>query len=279
LNVSDAIYVDRPLKPGYHVWSDFLLENNVTKIPIFLQIAGNDILKQDLPDLALEFYGFALKDRSVIDSALIPVRLDLKNKNLKGRLPSSGLKAWNVLLADEGPITVRFVIANWKTGEISTATSHLDINGSALTVTNVFFPSLNLDWIIWPTPGDAQNRRGISVKYPYSVGYDLFFPDLTPQLSKSEKGRFFYFKIYNKSADSKNPPIHVRFTDGQNQPVEISDFALGQKPNALSQEGMELFWKILSLPDVAPGSYQFQVDILDPLNGQHLRRETGVQVQ
>jgi hypothetical protein len=40
-----------------------------------------------------------------------------------------------------------------------------------------------------------------------------------------------------------------------------------------------LFWKILSLPDVAPGSYQFQVDILDPLNGQHLRRETGVQVQ
>ena len=174
---------------------------------------------------------------------------------------------------------VRSVVANWKTGEMYTFTGHLEIGKSNMVISDVFFPALNLDWIIWPTPSDPQSRRGINMKFPYAVGYDLFFPDLVPEIARDEKERFFYFKIYNKPPDAKNPPIHIRLVDEKSQPVEITDFSLGQKPNPLDQNGIELFWKILSLPQVTPGSYIFQVDVIDPATGKHLRSQTPLQVR
>lgn len=280
LNVSEAIYRDYSPLPEMHFWTDFLLENNVAQVPCFLQISGKDILKRDLSDLTLEFYGAVIgTNNQVLDSASIPIRLDLKNKSLKERLSGSGLKAWNVLFSREEPVLVRSVVANWKTGEMYTFTGQLEISNSNLVNSSVFFPALNLDWIIWPTPSDPQTRRGVNVKFPYVVGYDLFFPDLAPEIASDEKGRFFYFKIYNRPSDAKNPPIHIRLVDDKSQPVEITDFSLGQKPNPLDQNGVELFWKILSLPKVAPGSYIFQVDVTDPVTGKHLRGETPLQVR
>jgi hypothetical protein len=282
LHVSQATYKNY-LAPtnGERFWADFTLQQGQAHVPVFAQLSGSELIKKDIPELALEFYSFLIDEQgTIVDFAAIPVRMDLKNKQLRDRLTDAGVKVWNQLLATQGPAKVRCVLIDSVFGDTTTYTSPMEIQSADLTTTYPFFPSTNMNWVIWPKPSDSQSKRGVQLQYPYSMGADqMFFPDLTPSLKKGESGQVVYFKIYNKPAGGKNPPIHLQLLDQSGKSTEIEQFALMQKPKDLEQGGMELFWKLQAIPDVPPGTYQFRVNIKDSAKNKDVVRTIPMLIQ
>ena len=279
LNFSEAIYKNYSKSTSYQFLADFILTDAAAKIPVITQIPPTEILKKDVSELILEFYGCAIDSTGVIqDSYLVPVRLDVKNKKLQERLSGAGLKVWSTLLSKPEPATIRSVIANWKTGEFTTLQTQVEMNNANLTVSYPFFPGLD-PGIVWPTPDNAIERRGFQISYPYTIEANLFFPDLDPAIPKGEKERFLYMKIYNKPPASKNPPIRLRLENNSQKTFEIDQFQLSQKPIPLPHNGLELIWDILAMPDVPPGSYQLQVEITDSATGKTILRKTELEIR
>lgn len=282
LHVSQALYKNY-LAPtnGERFWADFTLQQGQAHVPVFAQLSGTELIKKDIPELALEFYSFLIDEQgTIVDFAAIPVRMDLKNKQLRERLTSTGVKVWNQLLATQGPAKVRCILIDSVFGDTTTYTSPMEIQSADLTTTYPFFPSTNLNWVIWPKPSDSQSKRGVQLQYPYSMGADqMFFPDLTPSLKKGESGQVVYFKIYNKPVGGKNPPITLQLLDQSGKSTEIEQFALLQKPKDLEQGGMELFWKLQAIPDVPPGTYQFRVNIKDSAKNKDVVRTIPMLIQ
>ncbi len=281
-HVSQATYKNY-LAPtdGERFWADFTFQQGQAHVPVFAQLSGTELIKKDIPELALEFYSFLIDEHgTIVDFAAIPVRMDLKNKQLRDRLTDAGVKVWNQLLSTQGPAKVRCILIDSVFGDTTTYTSPMEMQSANLTTTYPFFPSTNLNWVIWPKPSDTQSKRGVQLQYPYSMGADqMFFPDLAPSLKKAESGQVVYFKIYNKPAGSKNPPIKLQLLDQSGKSTDIEQFALLQKPKDLEQGGMELFWKLQAIPDVPPGTYQFRVNIKDSATNKDVVRTIPMLIQ
>jgi hypothetical protein len=265
-SIAEAIFKDysQPSETE-HFWVDFYFEDGQNKIPVFAQVSGHSILQNKAESKTLEFYGYVLDaDQSIIDSFSSIVEIDLKNDKLKERLQKTGLKVWNVLQGNQKPMLVRWIIIDSEIGRVVTHSMPIDVKESELTMSNPFIPATNFDWIIWPKPNEAETRRGVQVKYPYNMGQDYFFPDLTPGVAKGDKSRVVYFKLYNLLPESPNPPVRFHLLDAGGKAVEVQQFQLLQKPRALEHSGMELFWSVNSFPEVPPGPYKFRVDVIDP---------------
>lgn len=277
MHIAKAIHANyqQPSSSTYF-WSDYLFEDGISKVPVFIQIPASDLLK----GTALDFYGFTMNSEGrILDFYSSPVLLDQRNENLMNQLAKAGVKIWNVLLADKGPTQVRWIIVNSMTGETITHSEKLNIKDSELTITTPFFPALKFDWIVWPKATVTENRRGVEIKYPYRIGEEYFFPDLSPEIERKEKGRIFYFKIYNIPPNTKNPPIMLQLTDRSGKSVKIEEFGLKQKPESLAAGGLELFWKIVSFPDVPAGPYRFQVHIGDTARNLEFVREIKMEIR
>jgi hypothetical protein len=282
LNLSEAVYKNYdPPTASERFWSDVVFQEGQPRVPVFAQLSGTELVKKDIDDLALEFYTFLLDaNGAIVDFSTIPVRLDLKNKQLRERLNQSGVKVWSQLLGHPGPGTVRYVLVDSTFGDTITFSNKMEIQSADLTTSYPFFPATNLQWLVWPKPQDGQSKRGVRLQYPYSMGPDqLFFPDLSPSLKKAESGQVVYFKIYNKPEGSKNPPITLELQDQSGKSTEINQFALLQKPKDLEQRGMELFWKLQAIPDVPPGTYQFKVNIKDMSKNREVVRTIPMLIQ
>lgn len=275
MHLAESVYKDfRPAPPEYRFWVDFAYEEGKSKIPSFIQIPGNDLLKNGQESLKLEFYCYILRgDGTVLDAGSAPVELDLSNGNLRERISASGLKVWSLMLADEQPLTVRFIIINSGTGETITSSQYVGVKGAGLTMSNPFVPATDFNWIVWPKPQEEVTRRGVQIRYPYRVGSDLFFPDLAPVMKSGPNAGVIYFRLYNILPESKNPAVKFHLLDAKGQSVEIQDFHLMQKPKDLEHSGMELFWDLTSLPAVQPGPYRIKIGVMDPLRKQVVVRE------
>ena len=279
LHVSEAEYKNfNAPAAGQKFWADFVYQQG-PKVTWFSQMPGASILKQDVDQFALEAYGFFIDNNGeIVDFSQVPVRFDLKNKQLRDRLNKAGVKVWGMVLGHKGPGTVRWVLVDSQFGDTTTWTAPVDIQDADLTTSYPFFPATNFDWLIWPKPQDAQTRRGVQIQYPYSLGADLFFPELNPDVAKSDTDKVVYFRIYNK-LPGKNPPIHMFLVDSAGKQTEIQQFALMQKPKELEQGGMELFWKLMAMPDVPPGSYKLQVNIRDDVKKKDVVREMPLEIK
>jgi hypothetical protein len=274
-HVSEALYKNYEAPTiGENFWADFVYQQGTPRVPTFAQLNGTNLIKKDVNELILEFHSFVVdSEGSIIDFTTVPVRLDMKNKQLRERVEKAGLKIWGMLLAHQGTGNIRWILVDPQFGDTTTRTAPIEIKGAELTTSYPFFPSENFDWIIWPKPQDSQSKRGVVMQYPYSMGSEqMFFPDLTPTIQKAKAGQVVYFKIYNKSPQAKNPPIKLELLDQSGKAVEIEQFALLQKPRDLEQGGMELFWKLQALPDVPPGNYQFKVNIRDTSTNKEVIR-------
>ena len=280
LRVSEAEYKNfsNPAE-GQKFWADFEYQQG-PKITWFSQIPGPSMLKQDVDQFAMEAYGFFFDDSGhIVDFSQVPVRFDLKNKQLRERLNKAGVRVWSVLLGNKGSGTMRWILVDSQFGDTTTWSKPIEIQAKDLTTTNPFIPSTNFDWVIWPKPQDAQTRRGVQIQYPYAVGTDLFFPELNPDVKKDETDKVIYFRIYNKLPESKNPPIHMFLVDNAGKQTEIQQFALMQKPKDLEQGGMELFWKLTAVPDVPPGNYTLKVNVRDAINMKDVVREMPLEIR
>lgn len=280
LRVSEAEYknFNAPVQ-GQKFWSDFEYQQG-PKITWFSQIPGPSMLKQDVEQFAMEAYGFFIDDSGhIVDFSQVPVRFDLKNKQLRERLNKAGVRVWSMVLGNKGAGTMRWILIDSQFGDTTTWSKPMEIQAKDLTTTNPFIPSTNFDWVIWPKPQDAQTRRGVQIQYPYAVGTDLFFPELNPDVKKDETDKVIYFRIYNKLPESKNPPIHMFLVDNAGKQTEIQQFALMQKPKELEQGGMELFWKLTAVPDVPPGTYTLKVNIRDAINMKDVVREMPLEIR
>lgn len=280
LHVSEAEYKDflKP-EPGQKFWADSVFQRG-PRVALFSQIPGAWILKHDVDQYSLEAYGFLLgEDGRIVDYSLIPVRFDLKNKQLRERLNKAGVKVWSMILGGKGPGTVRWVLVDSQFGDTTTWSEPIDIQDSELTTSYPFIPSTNFDWVVWPKPQDTQNRRGAELKYPYAVGADLFFPELGPDINKSDTDKVVYFRIYNRIPEMMNPPIHMYLVDAAGKQTEIQQFALLQKPGDLEQSGVELFWKLMALPDVPQGSYRLRVSVRDAVKKKDVVREMQLEIK
>lgn len=261
-------------------WNDFVFEDGISKIVSFVQMDGSQVLQHKAAKNATyELFGFSVdQDQSVVDFSSNTLELDLSNKNLAERLGKSGIKVWNVLLGDKNTESVRCVLVHSETGDTISRSVPMQISESDLTMSSPFFPALSFDWVLWPKPDQDQAKRGIPVHFPYRVDQNFFFPDLTPRVKKTEKDRVFYVKFYNILPESKNPPISIFLVDSAGKSIEISQFALMRKPNQLDHGGMELFWKLQALPDVAPGTYQLKVQIRDTIRNKVVERQVPIEI-
>ncbi len=109
LHLSEAIYKNYdPPTAGERFWSDVVFQEGQPRVPVFAQLSGTELVKKDIDNLALEFYSFLIDaNGAIVDFSAIPVRMDLKNKQLRERLNQSGVKVWSQLLANKGPGIVR----------------------------------------------------------------------------------------------------------------------------------------------------------------------------
>jgi hypothetical protein len=245
-----------------------------------VQMDGAEIIKNKPAKMATyELYSFTMnQDQSTSDFSSNQLELDLNNKTLAERLSKSGIKVWNVLLGSKDTDAVRCVLVHSETGDTISRSVAMQIADSDLTMSCPFFPALNFDWILWPKPDQDVSKRGIPARFPYNVDQNYFFPDLTPHVKKSETGRVFYVKFYNILPESKNPPISIFLVDSSGKSIEIQQFALLRKPNMVDHGGMELFWKLLAIPDVPPGSYYLKVQIRDTVRNKVVERQVPIEI-
>ncbi|HSE40341.1 MAG TPA: hypothetical protein VLH08_06200, partial [Acidobacteriota bacterium] len=88
LNLSEAVYKDY-IQPtnGERFWSDVVFQQGQVRVPVFAQLSGTELIKKDIDNLALEFYSYLIDpDGTIVDFVAIPVRMNLKNKQLRERL-------------------------------------------------------------------------------------------------------------------------------------------------------------------------------------------------
>jgi hypothetical protein len=280
MHIAASMYTDYGAAGAERFWNDFVFENDVSKIVSFVQMDGSDIIKNKPAKMATyELYSFTMNhDQSTSDFSSNQLELDLANKTLNERLSKTGIKVWNVLLGSKDTNAVRCVLVHSQTGDTISRSVPMQIADSELTMSCPFFPALNFDWILWPKPDQDVSKRGIPVHFPYNVDQNYFFPDLTPHVKKSETGRVFYVKFYNILPESKNPPISIFLVDSSGKSTEIQQFALLRKPNAVDHGGMELFWKLLVIPDVPPGSYNLKVQIRDTMHNKVVERQVPIEI-
>jgi hypothetical protein len=280
MRVSQEVYQDSLTSTNYRFWSDVVLDNDVNRISTFTEIPGRDVLAEKAKQASFEFYGFSMDSAGhVKDFYSLPISLDLTNVKLKDRLQRAGLKIWNVLFAGHGPVVVRTIVLNLQTGETVTNSSRVHFKDTDFLISNPFFPSTNFEWIFWPKPDQAQNRRGMEILYPYKFGQDIFVPELSPTLHTQEKGRVLYFKIYNFVPANQYPSVHLRLVDDKGTSVEIEKFGLMSQPRLIDRSGLEVFWKIESLPALTKGNYRFQVDVTDRRQGKEVIRDVDTTVE
>ena len=280
--IAENIYKDYGRPPAeYGFWSDFLLEQNGSRLPSFVQIDGPSLMQNKSEFVDLEFYGFSTaQDGSVLDFTYFVFSVDLTNKNLKEKLKSSGVKIWSVLLGNMQPATVNWTIMNLQTNELVDQSVPIDGIAPAMTMTQPFFPSLNLNWMVWPAPTSSTTKRGKEITYPYKEGKDmLFFPDISPVLKKSVDGQVFFLRVYNLPSAGKIPPVRVSLVDSSGKANEVKTLGLMQNPTPVEPSGMGLFWKLATLPNVPPGEYQLKITALDPARNQVIQREVKTKVQ
>ncbi len=280
--IAELIYksYEKP-QSGFRFWSDFVLDQNSSRIPSFVQIDGPFLLQNKAELVDLEFYAFATdKFGTVLDSTYFVFSLDLTNKGLQDKLKSSGVKIWNVLLGNLEPATVHWTIVNLQTNEILDQSVQIEGIEPTMTMTYPFFPALNLNWMVWPAPTASLTKRGKEINYPYREGKDMmFFPDMSPVLKKSVDGQVFYLRIYNLPNTGKIPVVRVMLVDSGGKSNEVKTLGLLQNPTRVEPKGMGLFWRLATLPDVPPGQYQLKISTLDPAKNQEITREMKTQVQ
>ena len=280
MRLSQAVYKNYGSPDSYRFWSDIIFDEGFNRISSFTQVPGEYVLKQNSPKLEFVFYGFILEeDGTLLDFSTTPISLDLTNEKLIDRLRKSGLKIWNVLFAAQKPVNLRTIVWNNITGEAVTHSSILDFDRSQFFLTNPFFPSSNFDWIFWPAPDQAQNRRGKEIMYPYQIGADIFIPELGPRLQPAEKGKVIYFKMYNFSPGEKYPAVKLRIVGENGNSTEIQKFGLLQQPRLIQAGGIEVFWTIESMPALTRGNYRFQVDVTDSIQGKSVIRDVLTAVE
>jgi hypothetical protein len=280
--VAENIYKNYVHPPdSFHFWADFMLGENNSRIPAFVQIDGPSLLQTKADLLDLEFYAFATdKTGAVLDFSYFVFSLDLKNKTLVDKLKNSGIKIWNVLLGNLQPATIHWTIVNLQTNEMLDQSVPIEGIESSMTLTQPFFPSMNLNWIVWPQPNQTSTKRGLEISYPYKEGKDLmFFPDISPVLKKAAEGQVFYLRAYNLSTPGKIPNMRVSLVDSGGKANEVKTLGLLQNPTPVEPKGMGMFWRLGAVPDLAPGDYQLKISTLDPAKNQEIVREFITHVQ
>ncbi len=279
LKASEALYSDYESAEPFEFLADSIIQEGERRIPVFVEVPGDYILKNGSSQALLEFYVFATdQNGSMVDSFFLPVQLDLKNKKLKERIVRSGLKMWNVLSGGNETVNVRWVVMDLTSDRVITHSETVESHAQSLTLSRPFFPDLNLDWVLWPAPDFVIQREGKQIRYPYTAGSDYFFPDLSPKLLTSESA-VLYMRIYNKPPASKNPAISMKVSDETGKIASIDQFQLFQKPVTLEHNGLELFWKIASFPLSRQGSYSLKVEIQDLSSGRAISREIPLLLQ
>ena len=280
--IAESIYKNYGQSPaGYRFWSDFVLDQNSSRIPSFVQIDGSVLLKNKAEFVDLEFYGFSVdRNGAVLDCAYFVFSLDLTNKSLQEKLKSSGVKIWNVLLGNMEPATINWTILNLQTNQMLDQSVQIEGIAPAMTMSNPFFPAINLNWMVWPAPTTTHTKRGKEISYPYREGKDMFFfPDMSPALKKSVDGQVFYLKVYNLSTPGKIPTVRVTLVDSGGKANEVKTLGLLQNPTPVEPKGMGLFWRLATLPDIPPGDYQLRISTLDPAKNQEIIRQLKTNVQ
>jgi len=280
--IAESIYKNQHRPPAsYHFWADFMLDQSSSRLPVFIQIDGPSLLQTKAEILDLEFYAFSTdKSGAVLDFSYFVFSLDLKNKSLQDKLKSSGIKIWNVLLGNVQPATVHWSIVNLQTNEMLDQSVSIEGMEPTMTLTQPFFPDLNLDWIVWPNPMQNQTKRGLDISYPYKVGADmLFFPSFSPTLKKATDGQVFFLRAYNLSTPGKIPNMRVSLVDAGGKASEIKTLGLLQNPTPVEPKGMGMFWRLATVPDLAPGDYELKVSTMDPVRNQEIIREMQTKVQ
>ena len=264
--ISEAVFKDYgQQQPDVNFWADFYFEEGLNKIPAFTQISGSKLLKGNQESRVLEIYGYVIdSDQKIVDFRSSVVEMDLTNKKLRERLEKSGVKVWQILLGSTKPMKIRWIVLDGQSGEIMTHSMAFDVKETEMTMSNPFVPSTDMQWIIWPKPTDQLGHRGVNLRYPYSTGDGVFFPELAPVVNTNDKSRVVYFKIYNLLPESQNPPVRFHLLDSQGKASEVMEFNLLKKPSQIEHQGLELFWTVNAFPNVQPGEYRLRVDIKEP---------------
>jgi hypothetical protein len=282
VKIAENIYKNYGQPPAsYRFWSDFVLDQNSSRIPCFVQIDGPALLQNKAELVDLEFYAFSTDTAGdVLDFSYFVFSLDLKNKSLQDKLKTTGVKIWNVLLGNLQPATIHWTIVNLETNEMIDQSVKIEGIEPNMTMTQPFIPAMNLNWVVWPNPMQAQRKRGLEVSYPYREGKDmLFFPDFTPVLKKSQDGQVVYLRVYNLPVAGKIPNVHVALIDSGGNTNEVKTLGLLQNPTPVEPKGMGLFWRLATLPNVPPGNYQLKISTLDPAKNQEITRAVKTTVQ
>jgi hypothetical protein len=277
-HLAQALYKRFGEEDSYRFWSDIILDDGVNRVSSFTEIPGQHLLNTKSRQLKLQFYGYAMEQDQIVDFYSTPISMDLTNPKLKERLQKAGLKVWNVLFAGHGPVTVRTIVLNTETGQTISHTGVVHYKDTDFLLSNPFFPSSNFDWVFWPKPDQTLARRGKQVKYPYTVGADIFAPELNPRVQSAEKGKVIYFKMYNFTQGNNRPSVHLRFLGENGTSFEIEKFGLMQQPRTVQRGGMEAFWTIESLPNLTKGSYRLQVDVIDHGKNKEVIRDVPTTV-
>ena len=279
-HLSQALYKNFHSSDQYRFWSDIILDDGLNRVSTFTEVIGNSLVATKAKQMQLDFYGFAMEqDGTILDFYHLPVSLDLSNSALKEKLQKAGLKVWNILFAGHGPITLRTIVLNGNTGETITHSGRILFKDSDFLLTNPFFPSYNFEWVFWPKPDQVQSRRGKEIVYPYKVGANIFFPELSPRVQADEKGKVIYFKLYNFSPGDKYPSVRLRLLDENGTTFEIEKFGLMQQPRLVQRGGLELFWTIETLPSLSKGNYRLQVDVIDRGKNKEVIRDVAAFVE
>ncbi len=280
--IAESIYKDYGKTPTTHrFWADFVLDQNSSRIPAFVQIDGPFLLQNKAELVDLEFYAFSTdKEGNVLDFSYFVFSLDLTNKSLQDKLRTTGVKIWNVLLGNLQSTSVHWSIVNLQTNEMLNQSVKIEGIDPAMTMTQPFFPSTNLNWMVWPNPMQNQTKRGKEISYPYREGKDLlFFPEFSPVLKRSVDGQVVYLRVYNLPAQGKVPAVHVSLVDGGGKVNEVKTLGLMQNPTPVEPKGMGLFWRLAAIPNIAPGNYQLKIRTLDPAKNQEIVRQVSTTVQ
>ena len=205
LHLSEAIYknYDSPTA-AKSFWADVHISTRTTACSSVCAIVRYRLIKKDIRELALEFYSFLIdEDGAIVDFAAIPVRMDLKNKQLRERLIRSGVKVWSQLLAIM--VLRQFVVCLLiRLLGILTFTNPIEMQNADLTTSYPFFPATNLQWLVWPKPPGWTIKTRCSTPISILMGSDqMFFPDLTPSLKKAETDRSFILRFITNLQERK----------------------------------------------------------------------------
>jgi len=73
--------------------------------------------------------------------------------------------------------------------------------------------------------------------------------------------------------------VHVSLVDSGGKSSEVKTLGLLQNPLPLEPKGMEMFWRLATLPDLSPGDYHMKISTLDPAKNQEIVRELITHVQ